>query len=42
MLKTISYYYQKNNLDEFIKKHKNDKEKIFDEIYNFLGGREFK
>ena len=41
MLNLMSLFCEKENLDLFFEKHKKDKEKIFGEIYSFLGGREF-
>ena len=37
----MSYFYQKQELDKFFENHQKDKERIFEEIYSFLGNREF-
>ena len=38
----MSLFSEKENFDIFLKKHRKDKEKIFYEIYSYLGNREFK
>lgn len=42
MLNLMSYYYPKGNFNSFFEKHEKDIQKIFAEIYEFLGDKEFK
>ena len=41
MLNLMSFYYPQNYFNRFYEEHKKDKQKIFAEIYSFLGGEDF-
>ena len=41
MLNLMSYFYQQKDIDIFLENYKKEKEKIFAEIYSYLGEKEF-
>lgn len=41
MLNLMSVFNEKENLDIFFEKHNKNKKKIFEEIYLYLGGKDF-